>query len=164
MKIVSAVLFVLLHKVLLAHAFYFGFAEMAYDAEEEHYELTIQLTAHDFEEDLKDKGLLVRNLEDELGNASFLQVLNREVNRGFKITHPENIVFEAVGFEILSTGLIQIYLHSNPIEKQQTLQIEFNLLMNRFMAQQNKLTVYDGGSQYSVAFTPNNFQQTLKLP
>ena len=68
-----------------------------------------------------------------------------------------------LSMETLPNGITHFYIESEKIEIENEIEWNFNLLMNHFPGQQNKLTFYLRDQQHTLAFLANSPTQTLKL-
>jgi hypothetical protein len=147
-----------------AHTYYFGFAEMQYNALNQTLETTVVLSAHDFETYLLSKGYVLKDLEFLTQDAAALAIVAREVNAGFQvITNGQVLVFDCLGFEISKNGLLSVYLVAGNVVLNKTLDIRFDSLMDYFPEQQNKLTFIKDNRKYTAVFLPARKKDTIIL-
>lgn len=149
---------------LHAHNYYFGFAEMQYNATTQTLETTLVLSAHDLEDVLKSKKIIARELEflekDSLTIATLENFVNSEfiVSSGAIRAH-----FSLLGFEVIKNGLVQIYLLSSPLVLGKSIDISFSILMNEFPEQQNKLTFIHNKQKRTAVFLPHKRTDSIIL-
>ncbi len=147
-----------------AHNYYFSFAEVEYNDFCGCFESSITLTTHDFEQVLRKKNLLNKNLETTLNDYKLKQNIESIINEGFQITlENKNIELQLEGNEIALNGLTTFYLSSKPIKLTSVILFQYNLLMNEFPEEQNKLTFIFRGEKTTMNFIANQFTHSIKL-
>ncbi|MDG1346295.1 MAG: hypothetical protein P8P77_01630 [Crocinitomicaceae bacterium] len=146
-----------------AHEYFFGFAELSYSNEEGVYEGTFTLSTHDFEDWLETRAMdLTEN--DNPTKPTYLQQISREIFTGFQITvNGNSLAFEIVGMEHLDTGLTNYYFRSTKVEKSSTLDVTFDLMMDLFPQQQNKITYRDELKSSTAVFLSNKTKSSISL-
>lgn len=156
------VLLVSAHTTSFAHNYYFGFAEVEYNFFAQRFEATLSVTTHDLEMVLRDQGQFVGDLETLDSSAAAIVV--NYINSKFKISSEGNTcVFTLSGHETELTGKVNFYLESSQIEVENSIEVEFDILMDTFQEQQNKMTLYYREFPYTVSFTEGRKQQTIQL-
>jgi hypothetical protein len=141
-------------KLTLAHAYYFAFAEMSYNFTDKQYEATLIVSTHDIEEYFQKNGIAVTELEDAIGNDSLLTEMTNLLTKYFQVTvFYKRLQFSAIGYEVLDNGLTHFYLHSNQTDRTSNLIVSYDLLMNEYPEQQNKITYIEGENTYTAVFT-----------
>ena len=65
--------------VSFGHEYFFGFAEMEYNAESKVYEGTLMLSTHDLEEWLQVKGIEVDELEDVVSGSKLENDISKAI-------------------------------------------------------------------------------------
>lgn len=141
-------------KLTFAHAYYFAFAEMSYNYSEKHYETTLIVSTHDIEHYFQDNGLDVKELEDAVGNDSLLTEMTKLLTKHFQVTvFYKKLNFSSIGYEVKENGMTHFYIHSEPTERTSNLIVSFDLLMNEYPEQQNKITYVEGRDSYTSVFT-----------
>ena len=147
-----------------AHNYYFSFAEVEYNDFCGCFESSITFTTHDFEQFLRKKNLLNKNLETTLNDYKLKQNIESIINEGFQITlENKNIELQLEGNEIALNGLTTFYLSSKPIKLTSVILFQYNLLMNEFPEEQNKLTFIFRGEKTTMNFIANQFTHSIKL-
>ena len=145
-----------------AHKYYFGFAEVEYDYFTQRFEATITVTAHDLELALKKNGTAAGDLES-LDSIQTIIVENY-INSSFKIKSEDSkCEFNLIGHETELNGNINFYLESSQIAVKKTIEVEFDILMDNYKEQQNKITLYYLEQPYTLAFTRGKHIQTIQL-
>ena len=75
----------------------------------------------------------------------------------------KNVEFQLEGNEIGLNGLTTFYLSSKPIDLFDEIIFQYNLLMNEFPDEQNKLTFIFRGEKTTLNFIANQFTHSIKL-
>ena len=147
-----------------AHNYYFSFAEVEYNDFCGCFESSITVTTHDFEQFLRKKNLLNKNLETSLTDNKLKQGIEELINEGLQISiGGKKVAFHLEGNEIGLNGLTTFYLSSKPIDLFDEIIFEYNLLMNEFPDEQNKLTFIFRGKKTTLNFIANQFTHSIKL-
>ncbi|RFC55404.1 DUF6702 family protein [Brumimicrobium aurantiacum] len=147
-----------------AHEFYFSFAEMQYNDSAKKFEISLEVTGHDFEAYLKDKEINIPKLEDCKDNPIYLNIIQNEIKEGFKIlVEDREITLNIVGMDINDNDQVVFFLTSSKIEKPENIDIQYNLLMDFFPLQQNKLTLFTPEGKKFVTFINTRFNRTVAL-
>ena len=163
-KSIIIIFLVFLGNFSFAHNYYFSFAEVEYNDFCGCFESSITVTTHDFEQVLRKNNLLNKNLETTLNDLKLKQNIESFINKGFQITLQNNIVeFQLEGNEIGLNGLTTFYLSSKPIDLFDEIIFQYNLLMNEFPDEQNKLTFIFRGEKTTLNFIANQFTHSIKL-
>jgi hypothetical protein len=163
-KSIIIILLVFLGNLSFAHNYYFSFAEVEYNDFCGCFESSITVTTHDFEQVLRKKNLLNKNLETTLNDRQLKQNIESIINKGFQITlQNKNVEFQLEGNEIGLNGLTTFYLSSKPIDLFDEIIFQYNLLMNEFPDEQNKLTFIFRGEKTTLNFIANQFTHSIKL-
>jgi hypothetical protein len=126
---------------------------------------TIMATEHDLEIALKDEGLEIKELSTSLKDSSVYNYLQDYINLHFQMsTKSYSSDFRLVGFESFLNGQIYLYIESNPLPDEYTgFEVRFDLLMDTFTEQQNKLTIYAKGISRTVPFVRGDASQLIEL-
>lgn len=161
-KLLLIVVLIALHSSSFAHQYYFGFAEVDYDFFSQRFEATLTVTAHDLELALTKNGTAAGDLEalDSLQTI----IVEDYINASFKIfSNDSKCNFKLVGHETELNGKINFYLESSEIIIENTIDVEFDILMDNYQEQQNKITLYYQERAYTLAFTRGNQKQTIQI-
>jgi len=151
-----------MHSKSFAHQYYFGFAEVEYDYFSQRFEATLTVTAHDLELALKENGTPAGDLEtlDSLQTV----IIEKYINSHFKIESGDNkCVFGVVGHETELTGKIHFYLESSEIAVNSNIVVTFDVLMDTYDQQQNKITIYYQETAYTLGFTRGKKRQSIQI-
>lgn len=158
-----------------AHETYFSFAEMEYNELSGKMEATLTATAHDLEKYYQKDGKIKGELSKALLDSSVFKMFESELNNHFYIDldpfgqnstmdGAEMVNFQLEGFEFELTGLVRFYLSchlSRPIEN--TFGITYNLLMDTYPEQQNKLTFIHREKRATFVFLQTNQKQFIDI-
>ena len=146
------------------HEYYFGFAEMEYNSTAKNFEISLKTTAHDFEHHMEHMGVNIGHIEKlKTGDSLFAEVM-KEVNKGFSISKEgENLGLKCIGFEVDLKDNLYFYLKSETTEKEGKWNIEFDLMMNSYPKQQNKLNYVESGNKTALTFVYSNKERTLEI-
>jgi hypothetical protein len=140
MKHILVVLFFLVTSATYAHEYFFAFAEVEYDEYNARVEATVVMTTHDFESYLKKEKIITKELNFYKNDSVIMKLIENEISKHFSIHSSSVGAFSLEGFEIELTGMIHVFLTAPILSPQTSLDIQFDLLMNEFKEQQNKLT------------------------
>ena len=138
-----------------AHEYHFSFAEVGFNHKCKCLEISISVSTHDIEFALKKKGLLKGSIERDIAENGISSDLKKEFLGHFIINvDNQDIDLSIDGYEFNDDGLLYIYMSSKKINitDSSVFQFKYDILMDLFSDQQNKLT-----------FTYNNFKQTLSF-
>ena len=174
MKNFLFILFFLTSSISNAHDYFFAFAEVEYNEMNGKIESTISMTSHDFERYLQKQKLIQTNLNSCLNDSISMQNIEIELNKHFNVNMNsgiensildgnESINFRLEGFEIQLTGIVQFYLSSTIYRPKAHLEITFDLLMDEYPEQQNKLTFIFRNQKKTVVFIPSMRSQIIDL-
>ncbi len=148
-----------------AHEYYFAFAEIKVNTFSQRMEGTIMCTEHDLELGLKDEGVMVKELSISLEDSTIYAFLENYINNHFQIkTNNFKSNFRLVGYESFLNGQIYLYIESNPLpDEYESLDVRFDLLMDIFNDQQNKLTIYHEGTSTTTPFIRGDASQIIEI-
>ena len=144
------------------HDFYFSFAEMEYNAISQKFELTISVTTHDLERALETQGNKIENIASPTDDE--LEIIQAYINAHYVVSNGnETAEFSFVGHELFLKGTANFYFESAEIELDTYIEVFYDLLMESYPDQQNKLTFYYKGVTRTAAFTLLNKTQILNI-
>ncbi len=162
--------------ITFAHKYYFAFAEVEYNEMNKSLEATIIASAHDIESVLRETDVISNSLDYAKKNKKEYYAINEYINKNFSIhavdslyffaldsALPQQIEFVLDGFEVLMNGDVQFYLSAkitNPINQ---FYVKFDLLMDEFSEQQNKLTFRFRDKKFTCNFLNATRTQLIKL-
>ena len=175
-KNITLLLILFISSISFAHNYYFAFAEVEYNEMNRSLEATIIASAHDVESVLRENDVISKSLDYAKKNKKEYYAINDFINKIFSVyvadslsdfaldsSLPPQLEFVLDGFEVLLNGDIQFYLSTkiqNPINQ---FQIKFDLLMDKFPEQQNKLTFRFRNKKLTHNYLTTNRIQLIKL-
>lgn len=158
------IFFILISSMTFAHDYYFAFAEVEYNDLKGELEATLIVSTHDLESMLRKKGVIERDLSSYSNDSSALKNIQNELLKGFSIqvgTKTLNLTLE--GMEVQLTGLTNFYFSAKEVPSLETISVKFDLLMDTFAEQQNKLTFIYRNTKNTYVFMSNRKEQDLIL-
>ena len=163
MRFLLLQLCLLISTCIYSHNSYFSFAEMQYNQQSSCLEISICVSTHDLDFYFRQKVQDIR-LEKAMENDSLLKKINLLITNGFSIKQggvTNQLSIEA--YENTLDGYTFFYLKSEPIRWNEPTSVTYDLFMDLFTEQQQKLTVL--GSKHSDTYPFMLFQreQTIKL-
>lgn len=164
-KLVMFCLFSLALFSVQAHEYYFAFGEIEYNETTKKFEITLEMSAHDVEFDLKKTGVtLDKHIEDQAQNKDFKKQLETYLLNGFSISSGRSpITLSLIGFDVLPNGQLHAYLESAQVELDKELNFKFDLLMESFPNQQNKITLIHLKRKQTAVFLPGKPTEIITL-
>ena len=159
-----------------AHKFYFAFAEVEYNEMNKSLETTIIASAHDIESVLRENVVISNSLVEAKRNKKEYYAINDFINKNFSIYAADSLSFSALdsslppqlefnmdGFEVLLNGDVQFYLSTKITSSINQFYVKFDLLMEKFPDQQNKLTFRFRDKKFTYNFLTTNKIQFIKF-
>ena len=147
-----------------AHEYFFAFAEVNYDAKESVIEATIISSAHETEDALNILGIEIKELEDHYKDSVMISQLESFVNNGFSMIEKDTKVqFKLIGFEVDNRGMVNFYLKSEKVNPPTEYLVSFDLLMDQFPEQQNKVLFTYHNKTTTAVFLPGKRSEIIKL-
>lgn len=153
-----------------AHDYFFAFAEVEYSEKTSKLEATLTLTAHDFESYLHKIKVIEKSLDNALTNKQDISSIEKVINAQFHfyekaVDKQSNWVsfLKIDGHQILLNGNIEIYLSCDLVKPLSILHVQFNLLMDYFSEQQNKITFIHKRKKSTLNFNLTNQIQIIDL-
>ena len=159
-----------MHFFAASHDSYFAFAEVEYDEISGRFEITVSSTTHDLERYLTDKKIITGGLVASLKDSIQFNSIQKELKNHFNIklidanslVNSVDISFD--GFEVELTGIVRFYCSSSQsIAGINSLEITFDLLMDLFPLQQNKLIFTFRNEKSSYVFLRQQIKQQIQL-
>lgn len=165
MKKVSLLIVSMLFAMIsFSHEYYFAFAEMEYNSDSKKLELTLIVSTHDVEHWLQNKGVKVKELEDHTKDNVLQKEFETKLLSGYAVIYENaNVSLKLIGYEVLDNGLTHFYFTSDSFDLKNQFTVKFDLLMDDFPEQQNKLTFIYKGKKQTVPFLQTTREQTIKL-
>jgi len=146
-----------------AHDYFFAFAEVEYDEYNARVEATIVMTTHDFESYLMKNNVISKELSFYKNDTLILKQVENEILKHFTLNSSSVGKLTLEGFETQLTGMIQVYLTAPILSPSEGLDIQFDLLMDDFKEQQNKLTFIYRDQKTSYVYLQNKRSQHIDL-
>lgn len=155
---------------LKAHQYFFAYAEVEYNEKSAKLEATLTLTAHDFEANLQKDLIITNPIDKAFLDSVELAEIEKRINQQLILTTEEksNEIrwvsrFKIDGYHQLLNGNLEIYLSCDAQIPISTIIVQFNLMMDHFPDQQNKLTFINKRKKSTLNFTINNQIQILTI-
>ena len=161
MKQILFVLLLLSSTYSFSHDYFFAFAEVEYDEYNARVEATLVMTTHDFESYLKKNNIITKELSFYKNDSLVLKQVETEILKHFSLISESVGALTLEGFEIELTGMIQVYLTAPILSPSEGLDIQFDLLMDEFKEQQNKLTFIYRDQKTSYVYLQNKRSQHI---
>ncbi len=164
-KIVLFSLLVMCTSMSSAHNYYVGFSELKYNDFTQQFELSIELSLHDIEQELMTKKVIQRPLSTYSNDALKCAKIAAEITKSFLVTANEKAcTLNYQGMEIQLNGLVTFYFSSDKLEiPLASLSVQFDTLMESLKDQQNKLTFIYRNQKQSYLFLQTIKKQEIKL-
>ena len=147
-----------------AHEYFFGFAELTYNEADAKYEGTLILSTHDLEDWLKKRGVTLTELEFQQFDEDLFSQMEIELFKGFKLSqNGREMKLHGLGFETDNTGTTQIYFQSEKTTKSAKIDVTFDILMDVYPKQQNKITYRDAEFSVTTIFLFNKPTSSISI-
>lgn len=139
--------------MLAAHDYHFAFIEMEYNGSTQKYEGSLKVSAHDlayiYSKELKTD----LSIETLLGTDTLKNRLERDLLNGFTVRSNKQILyFKMAGHQLTLEGDLLCFFTSEVISSEGPISVEFPLLMNYFVDQQNKFDYLSKGKHHNLSF------------
>ena len=122
------------------------------------------ISTHDLERTANEMSYNLGNLNDVKRDSPEFKELEKLLSEHFSMKCGTDICeFNLIGHEVLLNGITNFYFESNKIDSAQDIEIKFDLLMDQYESQQNKITFYHRGQSYTRMFLNNERTQQIKL-
>lgn len=148
-----------------AHSYFFAHAELEYKSFNSKFELTLSLTAHDLEKAFHNEMLLNEMKTINPVNEAWSDSLCKVINQHFFLREGSfSTDFKLIGSEILANGILNLYMISDgPAVPPPSFEVKFDLFMDHFSEQENKLTFIHQPTNLSLSFNRYLRQNQLIL-
>jgi len=148
MKNIILIALIAISHLSFGHDFFYAFAEMEYKEECSCVEISLRVSAHDLnsiaESMIEDYKGLERTLNDSEDEG---QIVDKLIMKGFEISQGTKVIeMSYQGFEIFNDDECIFYFTSEGF-KPETINVRFDLFMNQFSEQQNKLILIRADKQ-----------------
>lgn len=171
MRKVLFITFLLLSLNSFSHDYFFAFAEIEYDEMNGRIEASVSMTTHDFERLLQKQGIIQKDLNSCKNDTIKMQQIKDVIAAHFFIkvayslenSQKENINWKLEGFETQLTGIVHFYLSADLQSPLETIEATFDLMMDNYPEQQNKLTFIYRNRKNTYIFLPTKQTQIIDL-
>jgi hypothetical protein len=162
MKKYSILFFSILFSLnLSSHPFYFSYAEIEYNEFCNCFEGFISLSSHDFEELLNEEKNTKTSISKAMNDSLLKKEINEILNSGLSFSAGrQEIRIQLEGYESEMNGLTRFYFKTQPFKNSEEIFIEYDLFMDKYHEQQNKLTLIQRNKKETFEFL---IQQKTKL-
>lgn len=158
-----AILSLLAILTMSMHEYYFSFGEIQYDEKQNRFEVSITCTGHDLENYIKHNGIEIPKFEECIDSPLHKKKIEKVIQEGFKIyVNEEPILLELIGMDINTKDQAVFYMTSRKLEKPAKFDVDYELLMNYYPAQQNKLTVFTAEGKEYLTFLKSRTKRTFE--
>ena len=163
MKFLTFLFLFLLSLSSFGHEYFFGFSELEYNEITQKLEATIIVSTHDLERALAISAVNSGDLTKlKIDSPEVKEVKNYLMNH-FVVEANETIKFNLVGSEVFLNGTTNFYFESESIVIKRELKITFDLLMDVFRQQQNKITLTYRDKKYTRTFLYTERKHLIKI-
>jgi len=175
MKTLLFIFSLLCANISTAHEFYFAFAEVEYDEMNSRIEATLTVSTHDFEFYLQQKGIIQGDLNKNKSDSLKMQLIEEEIIKHFILIEGINTDYSNKnqkrtlgqlrldGFETNLTGTAEFYLSIDVYQPLKSIKITFDLLMDQYPNQQNKLYLITRNEKRTIDFLSSKKTQLIEL-
>ena len=152
------------HFTTKAHDYYFAFAEMELNEESQKLEVTLILNSHDIDHFLESTNYTLLDLEKPSLEKNLNENLNNFLQSGFIISS-NSIYYKLIfkGLLLKDDGNIEFYFESQKKIESEEITISFDLLMDKYSQQQNKLIYLKELEKETYEFLPSKTSHLIKL-
>jgi len=161
LKLFTVIFVVLVSFTSFGHEYFFGFSEIEYNDVSRKFECTIIASTHDLERALKKSNVETGDLAKIVKGTDGFLAIESYLNTHFVVTTNEQVEFILVGSEVLMNGTTNFYFESEAIDISSKVTFSFDLLMDTFQQQQNKVTLIYRNRSYTRTFLYNERVQTI---
>ena len=175
MRILLFILTLLFATSSYAHEYFFAFAEVEYDEMNSRIEATLTVSTHDFEFYLQQKGIIQGDLNKNKSDSLKMQLIEEEIIKHFSLIEGINTDYSNKnqkrtlgklrldGFETNLKGTVEFYLSIDVYQPLKSIEITFDLLMDQYPNQQNKLYLITRNEKRTIDFLSSKKTQLIEL-
>jgi hypothetical protein len=146
---------------LSAHPVYFSYAEIEYNEFCNCFEGFISLSSHDFEELLNEEKNTKTSISKAMNDSLLKKEINEILNSGLSFSADrQEIRIQLEGYESEMNGLTRFYFKTQPFKNSEEIIVEYDLFMEKYKEQQNKLTIIQRDKKVTIDFL---IQEKTKL-
>ncbi|MDB4324294.1 hypothetical protein N9963_02745 [Crocinitomicaceae bacterium] len=146
-----------------AHDYYFAFAEVSYNDMTEKFEATLSVSTHDLESAINSNSVLIKDITLVTDNSPEFLLIEQYLMKHFKVSTSNDVKFSLIGHETSMNGTSNFYFESKPAPISGHIDVHFDLLIDTYQEQQNKITFYYHGESYTRPFNYDIKEQYIKL-
>lgn len=158
------ILFLCTSLSLKAHDYFFAFAEVEYNTSTNRFEGTIIFTTHDLEKAIQKEHAEFPIMDTMKVDSKEFALVKEKILKGFSIVvDGKKLKLNLVGIENFLTGTSNIYFESEATPVDKDITFEFDLLMDEYEGQQNKISFKIDEFKSTLYFINSESKQTLKL-
>ncbi|MBI1836862.1 MAG: hypothetical protein HYR91_06310 [Flavobacteriia bacterium] len=164
MKLLCSILLLFSLNQGFAHEYYFAFAEAQFNHTTQKIELSVTVSTHDIEHWLQDNGIKIKELENHYEDSLIVNEISTQLLHGIHFSILEkNINFKIIGFQVNKNGLTDFFFISEEVKVNNEIKVTFDLLMDKYKGQQNKLTFIYNSRKMTFPFLPTQREQIIHL-
>jgi len=165
MKKYSILFFSILFSLnLSAHPFYFSYAEIEYNEFCNCFEGFISLSSHDFEELLNEEKNIKTNISKAMNDSLLKKEISEILNSGLSFSAGrQEIRIQLEGYESEMNGLTRFYFKTQPFKNSEEILVEYDLFMEKYKEQQNKLTIIQRDNKETFDFLIQEKTKLIKI-
>ena len=145
------------------HEYYFSFAELGYNDMTEKFEVTLSVSTHDLESAINSNSVLIKDIMLVTDNSPEFLLIEQYLMKHFKVSTSNDVKFSLIGHETSMNGTSNFYFESKPAAINGHIDVLFDLLIDIYQEQQNKITFYYHGESYTRPFNYDIKEQYIKL-
>jgi hypothetical protein len=146
---------------LNAHPFYFSYTEIEYNEFCNCFEGFISLSSHDFEELLNEEKNTKTSISKAMNDSLLKKEISEILNSGLSFSAGrQEIRIQLEGYESEMNGLTRFYFKTQPFKNSEEIIVEYDLFMEKYKEQQNKLTIIQRDKKVTIDFL---IQEKIKL-
>ena len=146
---------------LNAHPFYFSYTEIEYNEFCNCFEGFISLSSHDFEELLNEEKNTKTSISKAMNDSLLKMEISEILNSGLSFSAGrQEIRIQLEGYESEMNGLTRFYFKTQPFRNSEEIIVEYDLFMEKYKEQQNKLTLIQRNKKQTFDFL---IQEKTKL-
>ena len=151
-------------RISYGHEYYFAFAEAQYNNTSQKIELSLSVSTHDIEHYLINKNIKIKELEDYQNDTVMQKVISDQLLNGLTFTINNSIIkFNNIGYQVNKNGLTDFFFESEVVKLSNEINVKFDLMMDQYKDQQNKLTFIYNLIKHTYPFTQINREQIIHL-
>lgn len=143
------------------HEYFFGFSELEYNDVSRKFECTIIASTHDLERALEKSNVETGDLAKITQGSDGFLAIEKYLNTHFTVSLKEQVKFKLIGSEVHMNGTTNFYFESEAIDITTEVKFSFDLLMDTFQQQQNKITFIYRNNSYTRTFLYNERVQSI---